>query len=141
MLLLNQFYHKTVLLSILRFKQMPLPMKYLFCTFLFCAFWGSLQAAQPTFAQDTCIIPSAITPNDDGQHDEFVIPCIAKDHTNESELWIFTQWGERILYAKPYTNGWRGDTKGLPLPDGSYYYIFRLNTRSVTQRGFVAIFR
>jgi gliding motility-associated-like protein len=129
------------LLGILRFEQMMLPMKYLLFTALFCAFYVSLQAAQPTVAQDTCIIPSAITPNDDGQNDEFVIPCIAKDHTNESELWIFTQWGERILYAKPYANTWRGDTKGLPLPDGTYYYIFRLNVRSVTQRGFVTIFR
>ena len=116
-------------------------MKYLFCICLFSFTSVSLHATSQTFALDTCLIPSAITPNDDGQNDEFVIPCIAKDHTNESELWIFTQWGERILYAKPYTNGWQGDTKGLPLPDGTYYYIFRLNTRSVTQRGFVTIFR
>ena len=116
-------------------------MKYLFCSFLFCVFCAPLQAAQLSSAQDTCIIPSAITPNDDGLNDEFIIPCIVKDPSNESELWIFTQWGERILYAKPYTNTWRGDTKGLPLPDGTYYYIFRLNVRSVTQRGFVTIFR
>ena len=116
-------------------------MKYLFITCFFCAFLGSLHASQPFGLQDTCIIPSAITPNDDGLNDEFIIPCIAMDNTNESELWIFTEWGERILYAKPYTNGWRGDTKGQPLPDGTYYYIFRLNSRAETQRGFVAIFR
>ena len=116
-------------------------MKYLFLTCLFCASFGSLNAAQRDVLQDTCLIPTAITPNEDGQNDEFVIPCIVNDLTNESELWIFTEWGERILYAKPYTNTWRGDTKGLPLPDGTYYYIFRLNTRSVIQRGFVAIFR
>lgn len=116
-------------------------MKYLLSTCFFCIFFGSLNAARLPFSQDTCLIPSAITPNDDGLNDEFVIPCITSDRTNESELWIFTEWGERILYAKPYMNSWRGDTKGAPLPDGTYYYIFRLNSRSETQRGFVAIFR
>ena len=116
-------------------------MKYLFCIGLFFCTSVSLQAMQQISVSDTCLIPSAFTPNDDGQNDEFVIPCIVKDPSNQSELWIFTQWGERILYAKPYTNEWGGDTKGLPLPDGTYYYIFRLNTRSVTQRGFVTIFR
>lgn len=118
-----------------------LTMKYLFLTCLFCVFFGTLNAAQILFLQDTCIVPSVITPNDDGQNDEFVIPCLEKEDNKESELWIFTEWGERILYAKPYTNGWRGDTKGNPLPDGTYYYIFRLNARAETQRGFVTIFR
>ncbi|MBL7814515.1 MAG: gliding motility-associated C-terminal domain-containing protein [Saprospiraceae bacterium] len=102
----------------------------------------SLRAESLTaFRTDTCLIPTAITPNDDGQNDEFVISCIENDRNNESELWIFTEWGERILYAKPYKNSWRGDTKGQPLPDGTYYYIFRLNPKAETQRGFVAIFR
>jgi gliding motility-associated-like protein len=116
-------------------------MKFLVFTCFFCASLGSLNAAQIISFQDTCIIPTAITPNEDGLNDEFVIPCITNEPANESELWVFTEWGERILYAKPYTNGWRGDTKGKPLPDGTYYYIFRLNTRSAIQRGFVAIFR
>ncbi len=120
---------------------MNLPMKSLIFICLFCTFYGALNAASLYFVQDTCIIPSAFTPNDDGLNDEFIITCITKDPTNQSELWIFTEWGERIVYAKPYRNDWRGDTKGLPLPDGTYYYIFRLNTRSVIQRGFVTIFR
>ena len=116
-------------------------MKYLFLTSLLCVFLETLHAAQACFSQDTCVIPSAFTPNDDGQNDVFVIPCLEKELKNESELWIFTEWGERIVYAKPYRNQWGGDTKGYPLPDGTYYYIFRLNTRSEVQRGFVTIFR
>lgn len=116
-------------------------MKSLFLTCLFCVFYKTLSAALPPFLHDTCVVPSAFTPNDDGQNDEFVIPCLEKENNNESELWIFTEWGERIVYAKPYTNQWRGDSKGQPLPDGTYYYIFRLNVRSEPQRGFVTIFR
>jgi gliding motility-associated-like protein len=116
-------------------------MRYFILTCLCCVFCVQLNAAQPYCVQDTCIVPTAFTPNEDGQNDEFIIPCLEKESKNESELWIFTEWGERILYAKPYTNTWRGDTKGRPLPDGTYYYIFRLNTRSSIQRGFVTIFR
>ena len=116
-------------------------MKRILILSLFFAFSLTLDAAAAPFPKDTCIIPSAITPNDDGQNDEFIIPCITIDNKNESELWIFTEWGERILYAKPYMNTWQGDTKGLPLPDGTYYYIFRLSPRSEVQRGFVTIFR
>jgi gliding motility-associated-like protein len=116
-------------------------MRYFFISFLFFTFNEPLNAAQILCFQDTCIIPSAITPNEDGLNDEFVIPCIGSERINQSELWIFTEWGERILHDKPYLNQWRGDTKGNPLPDGTYYYIFRLNARSAIQRGFVAVFR
>ncbi len=119
----------------------PSPMRYILMTCLFCTYFGTLHAAQNQISQDTCIIPSAFTPNDDGQNDEFVIHCIANDHTNESELLIFTEWGERIANFKPYRNDWRGVTRDKPLPDGTYYYIFRLNPRSEIRRGFVEIFR
>ena len=117
-------------------------MKYIFTTCLFCFFIETLDAAQPFGVRDTCIIPSAFTPNEDGQNDEFIIPCLEKEPKNESELWIFTEWGERILNDKPYLNNWSGDTRrSHPLPDGTYYYIFKLNPRAETQRGFVTIFR
>ena len=31
--------------------------------------------------------------------------------------------------------------RSRPLPDGTYYYIFKLNPRAETQRGFITIFR
>jgi gliding motility-associated-like protein len=116
-------------------------MKYLFLTPLFCIFLQKLNAVPTYSVRDTCIIPTAFTPNDDGQNDEFIIPCLEREVKNESELWVFTEWGERILHEKPYTNTWTGDSKGKPLPDGTYYYIFRLKARSEIQRGFVTIFR
>ena len=39
----------------------------------------SLYANPPCFAaKDTCSIPTLITPNDDGQNDVLIIPCLPK---------------------------------------------------------------
>jgi gliding motility-associated-like protein len=93
-------------------------------------------------AIDTCRIPTLITPNDDGQNDDLIIPCLPKDITaNKSELFVFNEWGERVTYYKPYLNDWHGTYKSQPLPDGTYFYIFRLNPSTEPQRGYITIFR
>ena len=91
---------------------------------------------------DTCRIPTLITPNDDGQNDELIIPCLPKNKAdNQSELFIFSEWGERVALFKPYLNEWDGTARSRPLPDGTYFYIFRLTPTSDAQRGYITIFR
>jgi gliding motility-associated-like protein len=93
-------------------------------------------------AIDTCRIPTLITPNDDGQNDDFVIPCLPTNkNDNQSELYIFNEWGDRVAYFKPYLNDWSGTYSSKPLPDGTYFYIFRFNPSKAAQRGYVTIFR
>jgi gliding motility-associated-like protein len=91
---------------------------------------------------DTCRIPSLITPNDDGKNDEFIVPCIPNNASdNKSELFIFNEWGERVAYFMPYLNDWTGTYSSKPLPDGTYFYIFKLTPTVNPQRGYITIFR
>jgi gliding motility-associated-like protein len=91
---------------------------------------------------DTCRIPTLITPNEDGQNDELIIPCLPTNkNDNQSELYIFNEWGDRVAYFKPYLNDWSGTYSSKPLPDGTYFYIFRFTPSTVAQRGYITIFR
>ncbi len=70
-------------------------------------------------------IPNAITANDDGINDEWIIGILEEQpgaYPN-NQLMIINRWGERVFEASPYLNNWGGnDQHGLPLPAGTYYY-------------------
>lgn len=72
---------------------------------------------------------NAITPNGDGRNDALVFDELAnsKDFPN-NELIIFNRWGDIVYEVRPYDNTWEGtNSSGQPLPDGTYYYILRLD--------------
>jgi large repetitive protein len=96
--------------------------------------------AQGFVSRDSCKIPSIITPNDDGLNDELKIPCLSDDNP-DSEIMIFNEWGDRVYFAKPYRNNWRGTYKSEPLPDGTYFYVFTAQSYSTVQKGSITIFR
>ena len=71
-------------------------------------------------------VPNAFTPNGDGKNDYFVVDGVDKFPANE--LVVFNRWGEIVYRAKPYNNDWGGNNQsGAPLPEGTYYYVLRLN--------------
>jgi gliding motility-associated-like protein len=83
-----------------------------------------------------------ITPNNDGVNDGFVIEGLDPNSpNNRSELYIYSQWGEQVYKANPYKNEWKGTYKELPLPEGTYYYIFKLNPDAIPKKGFVSILK
>ena len=90
-------------------------------------------------------IPNAITPNDDGINDELIIDFILADPSKypDNELIIFNRWGDVIYSAKPYQNNWNGTNKqGFPLPDGTYYYLLRLDLQNgLIYKGDITILR
>ncbi len=96
--------------------------------------------AQNNTQKDSCVIPTIITPNDDNQNDEFKIPCLSDNNTG-SEILILNEWGDRVFAAKPYQNNWKGTYKNQPLPDGTYFYVFKMNAISKPQKGFITVFR
>ena len=50
------------------------------------------------------------------------------DEYENNEILIFNRWGNIVYSASPYNNDWNGVSQsGKPLPEGTYYYVLRLN--------------
>lgn len=93
-------------------------------------------------------IPNIITPNGDGINDFLVIPCLDIEPYPQNSLVIYNQWGDPVYEAAPYDNSpdkaWRGEMKGQsgrPLPDATYFYIFKASPEEKGLKGFIEVFR
>jgi len=63
-----------------------------------------------------------------------------------SELLIYNSWGNLVYQASPYKNDWRGyanqgEQKNKVVPNGTYYYIFKLDKayNNTPKTGYVVI--
>jgi len=82
------------------------------------------------------IVYNAISPNDDGLNDSFVIKGI--DQFPDNEVEIYNRWGVKVYDAKSYNesdNMFKGYSdgratikRGDKLPTGTYFYILKYNT-------------
>ncbi|MDO8366939.1 MAG: HYR domain-containing protein, partial [Saprospiraceae bacterium] len=108
------------------------------------------QAVVTITINDTkCVfIPNIITPNGDNTNDWFTIPCIDTGLFRDNTLMVYSQWGDKVYEASPYSNdpaaAWRGTLDGedgKDLPDGVYFYIFKPGPNVPPMKGFVEIFR
>ncbi|WP_044225542.1 T9SS C-terminal target domain-containing protein [Phaeodactylibacter xiamenensis] len=73
---------------------------------------------------------NGFSPNGDGINETLVFDQLeeAPDEYPNNELIIFNRWGDIVFRAQPYQNDWGGtNQKGGRLPDGTYYYILRLD--------------
>lgn len=94
--------------------------------------------------QSECTVNNVITPDNDGFNDELIIDCLeggGVDLFPDNELIILNQWGDEIFRAAPYQNNWNGTYEGNPVPDGTYFYIFKEGTGVPLQKGFITVFR
>ncbi|MCH8329785.1 MAG: gliding motility-associated C-terminal domain-containing protein [Bacteroidetes bacterium] len=88
----------------------------------------------------TGLIPQIITPNGDGVNDVWELPDI--DYFTESEIKIFSRWGNLVYQRQGYLNDWRGNNlKGKSIPDGTYFYVITLGNGTVPKTGFIMIHR
>lgn len=79
---------------------------------------------------DETKIPQLITPNGDGLNEQFIFDELVQNPTlfPDNELIIFNRWGNVVFTEKPYQNNWGGENStGGKLPEGTYYYVFRLD--------------
>jgi len=74
-------------------------------------------------SNETCLdIPNAISPNDDGTNDDWVIGNY--ELYPEMEVKVFNRWGETLWKSeKGYPKNWDGRSNGKVLPIDSYHYI------------------
>lgn len=70
-------------------------------------------------------IYDVITPNGDGVNDFWVINGI-KDYPHNT-VQIFDKWGDLVYEKQGYNNEWQGQGNKGELPDGTYYYLVKLN--------------
>lgn len=89
-------------------------------------------------------IPQGISPNGDGINDFFVIS--AANQFPLSQLLVYNRYGEEVWRndSNGYQNDFDGTWKknGQPLPDGSYWYIFKFNDGVTHDRmGYIVIQR
>ncbi len=79
--------------------------------------------------EDSCvdiIIHDVITPNGDGINDVWAIEGI-RDYPKNT-VQIFDKWGTMLFEKNGYNNDWGGSgSKGELLPDGTYFYLVKLN--------------
>ena len=86
-----------------------------------------------------CFAGNIMTPNNDGQNDNFVVPCLSNNNFRQNSLIIFNQWGDEVFSAAPYENDWAGTYNGNTLPVGTYFYILDLGDGSKPLQGFIII--
>jgi gliding motility-associated-like protein len=79
-------------------------------------------------------VPNAITPNQDGKNDYFVIKGITG---NDNTLVITDSFGKAIYETKNYQNNWPEQSNKSKLPKGTYYYFY--NSGSTSVNGFFVV--
>ena len=89
-------------------------------------------------------IPSAFSPNNDGENDEF---AAVTDCNLDYSMQVFNKWGSIIFSTTDIAEGWNGTYKGKEVPDGIYsykvFYTGSINELpfAETVRGTIRVFR
>ena len=84
-----------------------------------------------------------ITPNGDNLNDRLIFTGLHKHPTNKLE--IFNRWGSEVFSQSGYMNYWKGRTEindgGDELPEGTYFFVLKIDNGVVVKKGFVEVRR
>ena len=85
-------------------------------------------------------LPTAFSPNSDGFNDEFIIKGIADFPNNY--FTVYNRWGAVVFEKNNYRNNWKGvDSNGDPLPDGTYFVIFKVESQQKVYKNYLDLRR
>lgn len=89
---------------------------------------------------------NAISPNNDGDNDTFLIEHIAAlADTRENKVFIFNRWGDLVWKGINYDNAdvvFKGlSNNGNELPSGTYFYKIEFNSGHKTESGYLVLKR
>ena len=93
----------------------------------------------PIVVRRTLNVPNAITPNDDGVNDAWVIEHLERFPGNHVR--IFNRAGSLLFATNDYDQSWRGTYQGKDLPQDTYFYVINRNDGGDPQRGTISIIR
>ena len=95
-------------------------------------------ATYENLVRESIEIPSAFSPNGDGNNDGWVIEGIENYPNNRLEIW--NRWGLKVYEKSNYQNEWIGQTSvGFRvgstevLPEGTYFFKLLVNDRVLFQ--------
>lgn len=94
------------------------------------------------FVRNGLEIPNTFSPNGDNTNDSWKIPDI--ELYPQNELVILNRHGTVLENYSPYSPSkqWTGTWQGMPLPEGVYFYILKLNdTEQTIYKGTISIIR
>ena len=102
---------------------------------------GGCQASVsvPIIVQRALTVPNAITPDDDGVNDTWVIEHLERFPGNHVR--IFNRAGSLLFATNNYDQSWRGTYQGKELPQDTYFYVISRNDGHNPQRGTISIIR
>jgi gliding motility-associated-like protein/uncharacterized repeat protein (TIGR01451 family) len=86
------------------------------------------------------------SPNNDGENDFFIIDCIENYPNNKIE--IFNRYGNVVYETSSYDNTWNGIAnvsgvvkKGEYLPNGTYFYVLKIDELNYSKTGWLYLAR
>ena len=88
---------------------------------------------------------AAMTPNGDGKNELFVIDGLDCDGNAQNELTIFNRWGDEVFRAENYGSSsstfWDGRYNGAgeTVPDGTYFYVLKIEGKENVWQGFLEV--
>jgi gliding motility-associated-like protein len=92
-----------------------------------------------TITSKAVLVANAFTPNGDGVNDTWDIQNITQYPHCTVE--VFNRYGQKLFYSTGYPIAWTGTKNGANLPEGTYYYIIKLDTGIKPLTGYLAIIR
>jgi len=78
--------------------------------------------ADQVFIRDDLYIPTAFTPNGDGEND---ILLVRGSNIADIEFRVFNQWGEVVFESFSQSIGWDGSCTNIPAQMGNYVYLLK----------------
>ena len=84
----------------------------------------TVSQAVAVFCQVQVFMPTAFTPNGDGQNDSWNI--YHSQAIPEMEVTVYDRWGNVVFYSKGYDKPWDGTYQTQKVPIGPYSYLIQV---------------
>lgn len=114
------------------------PLRYRVCTAAGCD-TATVFIYVNCVIQEELAIYNAVSPNNDGLNEVFMVKGIQKYPNNL--LQIFNRWGALVYEKKGYNNDWDGTWNGYDLPNGTYFYVLDLGDNTKKYTGYLQLQR
>ena len=90
-----------------------------------------------TVTTDALIVHNAISPNDDGFNDNFVVDGL--ENFPKHSVAVYDQNGTELMKTQNYKNDWKATYKSKQVLDGTYYYVVEAGDDTYT--GYIQVQR